>query len=490
VPDESKDHPFIFKREFAMGTNDKPTLGVIVGNRGFFPSHLVQSGRETILKTLSEERINAVALSTEDTQNGGVESLADAQKCGELFKAHAADLDGILVTLPNFGDEKAVANSIRFSGLNLPVLVHGFSDNPNKMTSENRRDSFCGKISVCNNLGQYGIPFTLTRLHTVDPQSDSFRQDLQRFVATCRVANGLKAARIGAIGARPAAFNTVRYSEKLLELNGMSVETLDLSEVFGRINAISETDPEFKAKQKEIADYANIRKVPEVALAKMAKLSLVIERWMNENKLNISAIQCWTAFEEHFGVTPCTVMSIMSNKLIASACETDVAGAVSMYALSLASGQPAMLLDWNNNYGEEANKAVVFHCGNLPRKVFTETPVINFSEIFADAVGTENAYGTMAGRIKAEPFTFCRVSTDDTSGTIRAYVGEGRFTTDPMNTFGSFGVVEVSNLQDLLQIICTNQFEHHMAASLSLVADAIYEAMDKYMNWDVYRHAG
>ena len=473
-----------------MGTNGRPTLGVIVGNRGFFPSHLVKSGRETVLKTLSEEQIDAVALSTEDTQNGGVESLADAQKCGELLKAHAEDLDGILVTLPNFGDEKAVANSIRFSGLKLPVLVHAFNDIPDKMTGKNRRDSFCGKISVCNNLGQYGIPFTLTRLHTVDPLSDSFRQDLNRFVATCRVVNGLKDVRIGAIGARPAAFNTVRYSEKLLELHGMSVETLDLSEVFGRISAIPETDPEVQAKQKEIADYANIRQVPEVALTKMAKLSLVIERWMTENKLDISAIQCWTAFEEHFGVTPCTAMSIMSNKLMPSACETDVAGAVGMYALSLASGQPAMLLDWNNNYGEELNKAVVFHCGNLPKEVFTETPVVNFSEIFADAVGAENAYGTIAGRIKAEPFTFCRVSTDDTSGFIRAYVGEGRFTTDPMTTFGSFGIAEVPNLQELLQVICSNQFEHHMAATLSLVADAIYEAMDKYLNWDVYRHAG
>ncbi|MBN1849578.1 MAG: L-fucose/L-arabinose isomerase family protein [Deltaproteobacteria bacterium] len=471
-----------------MVTEKKSKLGIIIGDRGFFPRHLIKSGRESILKILSREGIDALILNVEDTASGGVESLGDARKCGELFKQHAGELDGILVSLPNFGDEKAVANSIRFSGLKLPVLVHAFHDTPDKMTGENRRDAFCGKISVCNNLRQYGVPFTLTKNHTTDPDSDDFKEDLHRFIATCRVVNGLKGLRIGAVGARPAAFNTVRYSEKMLEHYGISVEPLDLSEIIGMIDTISDNDPQVTEKVREIEDYAVTRNVPALALVKMAKLRIVIEKWMNENGLQILTIQCWTAMEQYFGITPCTVMSMLSDQLIASACETDVVGAISMYALSLASQQAGMLLDWNNNYGEDLEKAVVFHCGNLPSQVLEGRPEIKYSEIFADSVGAENAYGTIAGRIKEGPFTFCRVSTDDLNGTMRAYIGEGRFTSDPMKTFGCYGVAEIPGLQDLMKIICNNGFEHHVAATLSRVGSSVYEALDKYLGWDVYSH--
>ncbi|MEZ4771091.1 MAG: fucose isomerase, partial [Caldilineales bacterium] len=100
------------------------TLGVIVGNRGFFPGHLCQTGRETILRVLAQEGIQAVILATGDTPYGSVESLTDAQKCADLFKQHRDSIDGVLVTLPNFGDERAIANTLRWAGLDVPVLVH------------------------------------------------------------------------------------------------------------------------------------------------------------------------------------------------------------------------------------------------------------------------------------------------------------------------------------------------------------------------------
>src|SRR6476659_4579606 len=157
---------------------EKITLGIIVGNRGFFPAHLCDSGRKQILATLEKNGINAVTLPTDATKFGAVESMDDAQKCAELFKQNAGKIDGILVTLPNFGDERGVANALRWSGLRVPVLIHAFNDDPKIMTIADRRDSFCGKMSVCNNLRQYDLPFTLTRLHTCDPESPSFRDDL------------------------------------------------------------------------------------------------------------------------------------------------------------------------------------------------------------------------------------------------------------------------------------------------------------------------
>jgi L-fucose isomerase-like protein len=465
------------------------TLGLIIGNRGGFPDYLCESARTTMLKVLNEEGIDVVALSTADTKFGAVEALDDAVKCGELFKRHAGKITGIVVTLPNFGDEKAVANSIRFSELQVPVLVHAFSDDMSKMGFTDRRDSFCGKISVCNNLGQYDIPFTPTSLHTVDPESDDFRLDVRRFAATCRVVNGLRRVRIGAVGARPAAFNTVRYSEKILERHGVSVETLDLSEAVGRATKLADAEPAVVAKADTIRQYAVAGHVPAAVITRMAKFGVVIDRWIADNRLNATTIQCWTAIEEYFGIFPCPLMSMMSNTLLPSACETDVAGALAMYALQLAAGEPAMLLDWNNNYAADPDKAVVFHCSNLPACAMEERPWMSCHPGLAEKLGEENAYGQLYGKIKPGPFTYLRISTDDLSGTLSGYVGEGEFTTDRLDTYGTYGVVDIPDLQDLLYYICKNRFEHHFAATQSQVADAVNEALSTYLGWDIYYHA-
>ena len=469
------------------------TLGIIVGNRGFFPAHLCDTGRKEILATLEKLGIGVVALPTSATKFGAVESLEDAQKCADLFKQNAVKIDGILVTLPNFGDERAVANSIRWSGLRVPVLVHAFNDDPQIMTIKDRRDSFCGKMSACNNLRQYRVPFSLTRLHTCAPDSKSLAQDLQDFVVTCRVVKSLKNLRIGALGSRPTNFNTVRYSEKLLEQSGISIETLDLYELFSWVGKLKDGDAAVEAKLKEIQNYVVAKSIPPVALLKMAKFGVAVDKWMKQTHLNATAVQCWTAMEEFFGVVPCTLMSMMSNMLMSSACEVDIMGTVAMYAMAHASGKPSALVDWNNNYGEDPDKGVIFHCSNLPKDMFVEKgegkPVMDYQAIIAGTVGRENTYGTVVGRVKASPFTYLRVSTDDAAGKIRAYLGEGELTNDPLKTFGGYGVVRIPNLQKLLRYICENSFEHHVAVNPTCIAAGVKEALVKYLGWDVYLHA-
>lgn len=465
----------------------KVTLGVIVGNRGFFPDHLCDTGRKEILQILEQEGIGAVTLGPDDSAFGSVETLQDATKAAALFKAHRDEIKGILVTLPNFGDERGVANTVRMAGLDVPVLVHAFPDEVDKMTVAERRDSFCGKMSSCNNLRQYGIPYSLTTLHTVDPHSESFRQDLRQFAATCRVVDGLRGAKVGMLGARPAAFITVRYSEKLLEKAGISVEVLDLSEAFGRAGRLADQDPRVQRKLDEIRQYVATQGVPGEALVKMAKFALVMEDWIAEGQLAATAVQCWTSMEEYFGVVPCTVMSMLSDKLLPSACETDITGAIGMYAMALASGRPSALADWNNNYGPDPNKAVLFHCSNLPQGVFADSKM-DYQEIIAGTVGKENTYGTVVGRIRSGPFTYCRVSTDDVNGVIRAYLGEGHLTDDPLQTFGGYGVIEIPRFQGLLHYICAEGFEHHVAINLSQCAGAVNEALSKYLGWQVHYH--
>ena len=464
------------------------TLGVIVGNRGFFPSHLATSGRLEMIAALEAAGIKPIVLTPEVTAHGAVESYDDARKCAELFKSHAPEIDGIIVTLPNFGEERGLADTLRLANLQVPVLIQATPDSTSKMSIAFRRDSFCGKMSICNNLRQYGIPYSLTTLHTEAPDSAEFKADLAWFTGVCRVVKGFKNLRLGAIGARPTAFNTVRYSEKLLEKSGITVETLDLSEVMGRITRMKDSDDAAQEKLAAIKKYIPVGDTPDLALMKMAKLGAVIDHWMKSSELTVSAVQCWTSIEEFLGIVPCTVMSMMSENLIPSACEVDVLGTLSMYALTLASESPSALLDWNNNYGDNPDKAVCFHCSNLPKHFFNPGVKMDYQLIIAGTVGKENTHGTLDGTVKAGAMTYARFSTDDFQGRIAGYCGEGQFTNDPLNTFGGAGVVEIPNMQGLLRYICDNGFEHHVAANFAQVAGSVHEAASKYLGWKMHRH--
>jgi L-fucose isomerase-like protein len=470
-------------------TNKKMTMGLIVGNRGFFPDHLAKSGREEMLRVLAGAGMDVVSLTPEESKYGAVETREESRRCAELFKRNRERIDGIIVTLPNFGEERAIADTLRLADLRVPVLIQATPDDPKKMTIAFRRDSFCGKMSACNNLRQYGIPYSITTLHTEAPDSPEFAKDLEWFAGVCRVVNGFRNLRVGAIGARPTAFNTVRYSEKILEANGVSIETLDLSEVLGRIERMKDGDEHAQSKLAKIKSYVDSANVPAPALMKMAKLGAVVDQWMAATEVKISAVQCWTSIEENLGVVPCTIMSMMSNELLSSACEVDICGVLGMHALQLASQTPSALLDWNNNYGADPDKAVCFHCSNLPKHFFRSVKM-DFQEIIAGTVGKDNTFGTCVGLIKPEKMSFARFSTDDTAGKMRGYVGQGRFTDDPLNTFGGAGVVEIPHMQRLLHYICENGFEHHVAANLSTVAASVHEAASRYLGWEMHWHDG
>jgi len=465
----------------------RTTLAVILGNRDFFPDALVSEARADLLKLFQELEIDPVMLSAAESKLGAVETWQNAVRCGELFRQNRGRIEGILVCLPNFGDEKGVADSIRLSELNVPILVQACPDDLDQFGLERRRDAFCGKISVCNNLRQYGLRYSLTQEHTVALLSESSRRDLAEFIRVCKVVRGLRRARIGAVGARPNAFNTTRYSEKLLESAGISVNTIDLSEVFGNAAQLTDSDPRVRERVRQIKGYADASKAPEDSLLRMAKFAIVLDDWMENLGLQATAIQCWSSMQKNFGVNVCTIMSMMSEQMMPSACEVDIAGVISMYALQLASGRPSALVDWNNNYGNDPEKCVFFHCGNWA-KDFLPDIRIGTAPILGTVLGEANTVGALAGRTPAGPVTFARVSTDDLTGTIRAYAGEGRFTDDPLDTFGTKAVVKIPALQQLMRHICKNGFEHHAAMTSAHCASATCEAMENYLGWQVYSH--
>lgn len=473
-----------------MMAQKKIALGVIVSSREFFNAAYTAEAREAVIRHIESLGAECLILPASETPNGAVETRSDAQKYARYFSDNRNVIDGIVVVLPNFGDEIAVVETIRQSGLDVPVLVQACSDSIDKVDVKTRRDAFCGKISICNNLRQYGIDWTDTRSHTNDVEGPAFGGDLDRFIRICRTVKGLRHARIGAIGARTQAFQTVRYSEKLLQQTGITVVTVDLSEIIAAATALKDDDNAVRAKLDAIRSYGRIpASIVADKIAKQARLSVAVERWVEDNGCQASAIQCWTSIQNNFGCATCLTMSMMGQKLLPSACEVDVTGAVSMYALALASGKPSALLDWNNNYGDAADKCVCTHCGNFPKDFIGAEPEISNLDVLGTTIGQDKCFGAVKGKVKAGDMTYFRMNTDDTAGRLRAYVGNGRITDDPFAMDGGIAVTEIPNLRDLLRFITRNGFEHHVAMARGTWADILDEATARYLKWSVYLHA-
>ncbi len=467
----------------------KTTFGLIVASRGFFNPALATAARPQLLAKLDELGYDYVISPEDATPNGAIETLSDAKLCAELFKEKANEIDGVVIILPNFGDELGVVQTLDLAKLDVPVLVQACDDDLDKLDVANRRDAFCGKLSVCNNLYQYSIPFTNTSLHTYPIDSDDFAKDLDSFARVCRVVKGLKHARIGAIGARPAAFQTVRFSEKILQAAGITVIPVDLSEIIFGAQALGDDDKAVQSKLEEIRAYGRIPEhIPVEQIFRQAKLSIVLDRWMDDNECDASAVECWDSIQKNYGCATCLSMSMMGERLMPSACEVDVVGAVSMYALLLASGNPPGFQDWNNNYGDDRDKCINVHCSNYPVSFMGKEVEISSLDVLGASLGEDRCFGALKGQVAAGPMTFFRMSTDDPKGSIKTYLGEGDFTDDPIAIDGGSAVCKVENLQNLMDYVCKNGFEHHVALTRDHCADVLQEAITTYMGWDIYRH--
>ena len=471
-----------------MKNKERMCFGIIIGTRAYFNSELAKDVRKQLLKTLADEGYDYVILPEDATPTGSssIETREDGLKCAELFRQNRDRIDDIIVSLPNFGFEIGIINAISVADLNVPVLVQACDND--KVDLDSRRDAFCGKISVCNNLYQYGIPFTDTTLHTYSIYSELLAKDINKFAGICRVVNGLRHARIGAIGARPAGFQTVRASEKLLQKSGITVVPVDLSEILGAARKIEDTDAELLKKLEEIKCYAAVPKEYSDKLVLQAKFGVAVERWIEANQIDAVAVQCWDSLEQNYGCAACVTMSMLGEKLLPAACEVDIAGAVSMYALTLAAQGQSALLDWNNNFAEDRNKCVCTHCGNFPKSFVRNDLKLGTLGVLGRTLGKVNTFGAVYGKVTKGDFTFFRISTDDTKGAIKAYLGTGEITDDPYGMDGCIAVTKVNNLQTLMKYICKNGFEHHVAMVRNDVKEILNEAIEDYLGWNLYVH--
>ncbi len=459
------------------------TFALYFGNRGFFPEKLVSQARKEMTEVLNGLGYESLLLDESATRYGAIEATGEGEIYAKFLKENEGNFDGVILCLPNFGDETGAIAGLY--NANVPIMIQAYPDEIDKMGFSDRRDAFCGKFSVMDVFTQYGLPFTSFTPHVVNPTSAKFAEHINKFAGVCRVVKGMKHMTVGAIGARTTAFKTVRIDELTLQKYGITTETLDLSEIIQRVRDYDITKPEYKIKADRLANYTNWDGVPDVAFENLTRLSLVIDEVIEEYNMDAVALRCWIELEKQLKISPCVLISELNDRGVPTACELDVGNAVAMYALHLASQEPATCLDWNNNWGDEEDKCVLFHCGPVPQKLMTEKGHVIDHPMFAKAFGAGCGYGCNVGRIKPMDMTFASALTKD--GKLNFYLGEGNFTKDqlPKEYFGAAGIAEIADLQSKLQTIGFAGYRHHVSVTEGYVSEIIKEAFEKYLNYNI-----
>ncbi|HIJ65269.1 MAG TPA: hypothetical protein HPP77_04890 [Candidatus Hydrogenedentes bacterium] len=461
---------------------DKTTFALFFGNRGFFPAMLMDEARDELPKVLKKLGHDAVMLGRDATRNGAVETPEEGRVYAEFLRENRGKYGGVILCLPNFGDETGAVAALKEAGV--PILIHAYPDDLDKMAPELRRDAFCGKFSIMDVFYQNGLKFTALEPHTVAPSSNRFEDNIRHFDGVCRVVNGVKGMVVGAIGARTTAFKTVRIDEVALERHGITMETLDLSDVFKRMSDV-DRDAVYAAKKDALEECATWAAVPEDAQDKLIRLGVVIDQIIEEYAMDAIALRCWVEMQQQLGISPCVLLSELNDRGIPAACEVDVGNAVAMHALSLASYAAPACLDWNNNYGDDDDKCILFHCGPVPRSLMSAKGKVVDHAILANAVGQGRGYGCNVGRIAPGDFSFGSMMT--INGKPRFYLGQGAFTADPIpdEFFGCAGVAQIGRLQDVLLHVGKNGYRHHVSATPGHIVAPVREALENHLGFEV-----
>ena len=462
---------------------EKSRFAVFFGNRGFFPASLQAGARAEMTETLKKLGHKTLTLDAKATRHGAVETPAEGEKYANFLRRNAGKYDGVILCLPNFGDETGAVAALKEAGV--PILIQAYPDELDKMAPEVRRDAFCGKFSIMDVFCQYGLKFTALKPHTIHPNDARFAENIDYFDRLCRVHKAMRTMTVGAIGARTTAFKTVRIDELALQRHGITMETVDMSDVFARMQALKMSDKPVAAKAKTLKNYSNWKGVPKKAFETITRLGVVLDALVDEMSLDALAVRCWIEMQRQYGISCCVLLSEMNNRGIPVGCEVDVGSAITMYALRSASGNVASCLDWNNNYGDDDNKCILFHCGPVPQAMMTAKGDIADHAILANEVGKGCAFGCNVGRIKPGPFSYGNLITED--GKLKFYLGEAEFTNDPIPSdfFGCAGVAQFPDLQESLHTIGMAGHRHHTGVTPGCVAAPVQEAMAHYLNYDV-----
>lgn len=460
-------------------------LALLVANRGFFPSSVIEAAREEMKQAAKKAGVELILMDKSLTRYGAVETRAEGEAYARFLAEHGGSYDGIIICLPNFGDENGIKEAIK--DVEVPILLQAYPDELGKLDFANRRDAFCGKLGLCAVLKQMQVPFVSGEPFVMHPLSNEFHKELTEFVSICRVVKRMRHMRIGVLGARTTAFKSVRFDEGAMESRGADVETLDLSQIFERMHKIADEDPRLAHWEKEIKLISDTSDTPAYAIRNQCKLGVALEELKQEMKLDVMAIRCWSELQYEFKITPCTVMGILNQKMIPVVCETDVTNAPAMLALALASKDGAGCLDINNNYGSEEDKCIMFHCGPLPISLLEEPGHMEEHKMFVKTQGEDCSWGVNVGRMKPGTVTVCGMRTEN--GQLRYFVEEAEVLDLPVDEgfFGTYGVVRIPGLQTKLRHMAEEGFRHHAIVAPGNWVRVLREALSKYLGYTEVR---
>ena len=452
------------------------------GNRGFMPAELIEGARADIVNAVTDAGHEYLIMDENATRYGAVETRDEGRIYHDWLKSHEGEYDGVILCMPIFIDENGAVTALQDAGV--PILMQAYPDEIGKMDFKNRRDAYCGKFSVTDVFYQYKIPFTVMKPHVVHPLSDAFKQNLSDFAAICRVVKGMKRFNLGCIGARTTAFKTVRFDEVTLQRYGVNVESFDLSELIYRVEKKNDDDADVISKLARLESYTDFSLVPEKNKLMLAKISTVIDDYIEEYHLDAVTLRCWNEMETILRVCPCVLISELNDRGIVCSCEIDLTSAVCMRAMALASEKPTACLDWNNNYGDDENKVILFHCGPVAQTLMDGKGTVTEHKMFAKG-DPGSGWGTNEGRIAAFDMTFSNGFTED--GKFKIYFSEGKFTGEPIEKeyFGCGGVAEIKNLQDKLIKLAKGGFKHHTTVGMGHMKHVLEEAFKTYLGYEI-----
>ena len=457
------------------------TFALCFCNRGFMPGELIYEAREDMIRAVTQAGYDYIAMDKDATRYGGVETREEGLLYAKWLKAHEGAYDGVIFSMPIFADENGAIMALQDAGV--PILMQAYPDELGKMDFKHRRDAYCGKFSVTDVFTQYQVPFTVLKPHVVHPLSERFAENLRDFAAVCRVVNGMKRFNVGCIGARTTAFKTVRFDELALQKYGITVESFDLSELIFKVNAMDDADARVMAKEAALKGYTDCSKVPAENMATLAKVSVVLDEYIEEYRLDALTLRCWNEMETILRICPCVLLSELNDRGIVASCEIDMCSAITMRAMNLASGEATAVLDWNNNYGDDEDKVILFHCGPVAQSLMTQKGTVTEHKMFAKN-DPGSGWGSNEGRIKAFPMTFSNCQTKD--GRLIIYASEGEFTEDVIESdyFGCAGVAQIPDLQNKLIRLARGGFKHHTSVGVGRYQEVLKEAFTNYLHYD------
>ena len=456
-------------------------LALLIANRGFFPSSVIESAREEMTQAVERAGAEALIMDASLTRYGAVETRDEGEVYANFLAEHAGEYDGLIICLPNFGDENGIKEAIK--DVKVPILLQAYPDELGKMDFACRRDAFCGKLGLCAVLKQMKVPFVSGEPFTMHPLSEEFHKEMTDFLAICRMVKRMHHMRIGVLGARTTAFKSVRFDEAALEQKGADVETLDLTQVFAKMKAIADDDERLGDWEKEIKAVSDTCDTPEYAILNQCKLGVALEEIRTEMKLDVMAIRCWSELQYEYKITPCTVMGILNKRQMPVVCETDVTNAPAMMALAMASETGVGCLDINNNYGEEPDKCILFHCGPLPVDLLCGPGHMEEHKMFTKTQGENCSWGVNVGTIKPGTITICGMRTEN--GEVRYFVEKAEVLDIKVDEgfFGTYGVVQIPGLQTKLRHMGEEGFRHHAIITAGDQTRRVREALSKYLGY-------